>query len=338
MMNHYTTRVHNALFGAAFGDALAAPVEFKRVEEILRAYPPHGPVALAGEPARVTDDTQMMLAVGWAMIDAGPRFGHVEQRLRARFVEWFHDPENNRAPGNTCLSACRALEREQVWWHATVKGSKGCGANMRVQPVGLLAASHRDEEVAGLAQLQAAMTHGHPTALAASDLTAMALRFLVDGCAAADLVPRLLEYGQSQRRVYHEAWLGAYWSTTHDQSPELFMERGWQECLDALMRVEDALKSPSPERDPCIQTGDGWIAEEALATGLHAFLLYPDDPLKALNRAAVTRGDSDSIACLAGAFVGAYHEEQCWPESWYTQIEYAPQLASLAKDIAGLEG
>lgn len=336
-MPHQTIRTRNALFGSAFGDALAAPVEFKTVEEILRIHPPYGPMVLSGDPARVTDDTQMMLAVGKAMLDAGASFEGVDEKLRARFIQWYHDPENNRAPGNTCLRACEGLEREEVWWQATIKGSKGCGANMRVQPVGLLGGSYADEEVAGLAQLQAALTHGHPTALAASDLTAMALRYLMRGCAAVELVPRLIAYGRSQRHVYHEAWLGAYWSSTHDLSPESLMERGWDECLIALKRVEDALESPTPEVDPCIRTGDGWIAEEALATGLHAFLLYPDEPLKVLNRAALTRGDSDSIACLAGAFVGAHHAHVCWPEAWYTQIEYASQLTSLAQGLVGLE-
>ncbi len=49
-------------------------------------------------------------------------------------------------------------------------------------------------------------------------------------------------------------------------------------------------------------TGNGWMAEEAFATGLLCFLLFPDQPVQALQRAVVTRGDSDSIACLAGTF------------------------------------
>ena len=326
-------RIRNALFGAAFGDALAAPVEFKTVEEMLRSHPPVGPTTLVGDPALVTDDTQMMLAVGHALRDAGPKLEGVEGALIKRFVKWYHDPQNNRAPGNTCLRACQALEHEASWWDATVKGSKGCGANMRVQPIGLLADTYSDEDVAGLAQLQAALTHGHPTALAASDLTAMALRFLKRGVHASDLVAALIVYAKAQHTVYHEAWLGQYWSSTHDVSASAFISRGWEECLGGLERLEEALADPQPSRDPCEATGDGWIAEEALATGLHAFLLHPNEPLRVLHRAALTRGDSDSIACLAGAFVGAYHEGTCWPYEWFLEIEYDAQLETLTRHL-----
>ena len=65
-------------------------------------------------------------------------------------------------------------------------GSKGCGANMRVTPVGLLPDLDLDT-LAGLSQLQAGLTHGHPTGLAASELTAYAVRILLDGVPLADV-------------------------------------------------------------------------------------------------------------------------------------------------------
>lgn len=61
-------RASGCLFGLAFGDALGAPTEFLNVDEILTRFPPHGPTQPEGDPARVTDDTQMMLAVGEALM------------------------------------------------------------------------------------------------------------------------------------------------------------------------------------------------------------------------------------------------------------------------------
>lgn len=81
-----------------------------------------------------------------------------------------------------------------------------------------------------------------------------------------------------------------------------------------------------PETDPCLATGDGWIAEEALATALLCFLLFPEEPVTALRRAACTRGDSDSIACLAGAFAGAHLGPGAWPAEWAGRIEYRSEL------------
>ena len=67
-------RASGCLIGVAIGDALAAPVEFiGDVDEIVRRYPPAGPREPIGDPARVTDDTQMMLAVGEALLAAGAR-------------------------------------------------------------------------------------------------------------------------------------------------------------------------------------------------------------------------------------------------------------------------
>lgn len=103
---------------------------------------------------------------------------------------------------------------------------------MRVAPVGL-APGLSDEQRAGAAQLQSVLTHGHPTALAASDLTAHAVRLLAHG-----------------------------------------------------------VETGGPVRMP--------------ATGLLCFLLFPEEPVTALRRAACTSGDSDSIACLTGAFAGAF--------------------------------
>lgn len=90
-----------------------------------------------------------------------------------------------------------------------------------------------------------------------------------------------------------------------------------------------ALRDPSPETDPCLDTGDGWIAEEAFATALLCFLLFPDEPLTALRRAACTQGDSDSIACLTGAFAGAHLGAAAWPKDWAERIEYRSELLTL---------
>ncbi len=61
--------------------------------------------------------------------------------------------------------------------------------------------------------------------------------------------------------------------------------------------------------------------------------MYADDPLAGLSRAATTAGDSDSIACLAGAFLGAAHGLAAWPAEWAERIEYADQLGALGQDL-----
>ncbi|MBM7075600.1 ADP-ribosylglycohydrolase family protein [Micromonospora humida] len=321
-------RASGSLFGLAYGDALGKPTEFLSVTEIHRRYGPAGPRELVGDPVLVTDDTQMALAVAWALHDAPEHTaGAVEPLLRRRFLEWAASPDNNRAPGMTCLRACGELGRGLPWQQATVVDSKGCGANMRVTPVGLLDVD--PDILAGLSQLQAGLTHGHPTGLAASELTAYAVRLLRDGATPARLPGLLADRARSQRGTYRDEWLGDLWRHAGAGSPAQFSAVGWDECLSALDRLAAALRRPDDGDDPCRHTGEGWIAEEALATALLCVLRHPDDPVAAIGRGASTAGDSDSIAALAGAFLGAAHGMSGWPADWSTRIEYADQLATL---------
>ncbi|MFD5427115.1 ADP-ribosylglycohydrolase family protein [Streptomyces sp. NPDC127084] len=319
------------LIGLALGDALGFPTEFSDVPSILAKCGPWREMALP-KPAIVTDDTQMTLALARGIrtaMDRGPLDPlRMTRPVREEFVDWYHSPENNRAPGRTCLVACQKLDSDRPWQDASQIGSKGCGANMRVAPVGLVPRLSEGQR-AGAAQLQAALTHGHPTALAASDLTARAVFLLAQGAEPLGLVGRLRSYAYENRSRYHHRWLGDLWTRAHDATPEDFIRRGWDECLAVLERLAAALREPNPEVDPCIATGDGWIAEEALATALHCFLLFPDQPLPALRRAACTRGDSDSIACLAGAFAGAHLGAAAWPKEWAERIEYRSELLTL---------
>ncbi|WP_406150306.1 ADP-ribosylglycohydrolase family protein [Streptomyces sp. NBC_01012] len=322
-----------ALTGLALGDALGYPTEFDSVPAILAKCGPWRGMRLP-EPALVSDDTQMTLALGTGIRTAMDRGLLTPERLagpvREEFVRWYRSPENNRAPGRTCMTACRMLEEAaRPWQAASQTGSKGCGANMRVAPLGLVPGLS-EEQRSGAAQFQAALTHGHPTALAASDLMARAVFLLAQGAEPMGLIGQLRSYAYENGSRYQTRWLGDLWRYAGDASPEAYIRRGWDECLTALARVQDALRTPSPETDPCEATGDGWVAEEALATALHCFLLFPAEPLTVLRRAACTRGDSDSLGCLAGALAGAHLGAEAWPKEWSERVEYRSDLLSLA--------
>ena len=328
-------RASGCLFGTAFGDALGFKTEFLTVPEILEQFPPDGPPEPPGNPALVTDDTQMALAVGEALLQAPQPYAPdtLEKSFRSTFVKWANSPDNNRAPGMTCMNACDLLSVGMPWREATVKNSKGCGANIRVQPVGLLQSGTggvTETTRAAIAQFQAALTHGHPTALAASDLTAATIAFLAQGSVPGELPHALREYARSQRSVYHEEWLGDLWQRPMIESPQQFIARGWDECLGSLDTLDAALTAMDRTDDPCRVTGEGWVAEEAFVTGLLCFLLYPNDPVAAIRRAAVSSGDSDSIACLTGAFAGTHCGLSAWPADWAGRIEYRERLAVLS--------
>ncbi|MHB8624870.1 MAG: ADP-ribosylglycohydrolase family protein [Aggregatilineales bacterium] len=331
-------RTAGCLFGMALGDSLGADTEFLSVDKIIKRFPPRGPQTLTGNPALVTDDTQMALAVGRALHKVKRPYTRASLfvPLRDEFVAWYNSPDNNRAPGTTCMSACENLDSGLPWYDSTLVSSKGCGANMRVAPVGVLPPDKdglTESTRAAIAQFQAALTHGHPTALAAADLTSAAIADLMRGGDPGELLGRLRAYALSQRTVWHDDWLDPLLTripTRFGGSAQAFIAYGWDECLAILARLDVALVTPDRESDPCLATGLGWVAEEAFGTGLLCFLLYPDDPVAAIRRAVVTAGDSDSIACLTGAFAGACHGLDAWPADWIERIEYREDLAVLS--------
>ena len=129
---------------------------------------------------------------------------------------------------------------------------------------------------AKIAQFQAALTHGHPTGLAAADLTAFVIAQLGAGLAPENLPKYAREYAYAQREVYHEDWLGDLWKRAHISQPaDVYIAQGWDDCISVLDRLDVALNHTDSITDPCLATGAGWVAEEAFSTALLCFLMYP---------------------------------------------------------------
>lgn len=324
-----TTRdkIAGAMFGVALGDAMGRPTEFVfTIEALHSAFGESGLMELP-DPALFTDDTQMTIAVSAAIDSAfSLRPGTLMRALRKSFINWMlHDTP--RAPGVTCLTAIGKMRRggkRVSWTHATVINSKGCGANMRVAPAAFI----RDIDTAlGLAVLQAAMTHGHPTAITATELTALAIRLSAEGTEPTELIHELLEHIKSMRSASHGGyrfnWLNCLDSRWGGTTSGL-MNYGWTECENALVKLQDLLSVPVEDRPTnicAVLGGGGWVAEEALALGLYYAIEHCDDAPLAISEAARTTGDSDSIASITGAIVGAHLGIDAWPVSWTNRIE-----------------
>jgi ADP-ribosylglycohydrolase len=316
-------KIAGSLYGVALGDAMGRPTEFRDLKKIWSAFGRSGRMSLP-RPALFTDDTQMTLAVARAIHEAhflGPH--EMSRTLRHQFIEW---PiiDDRRAPGATCLQAISNLSGSHYasWTDCTIAKSKGCGANMRVAPVAFIA----DVDTAlGLAQMQAAMTHGHPTAIAATELTALAIRLVADGALVdASLVDALIDHVNdrlaSNKGGYRLRWLGDLHHRWNG-SASAGMKFGWRECVNALYRLRDLLESGDQPADVCRVIGEGWIAEDALVVALYFAIMYSHDPALAISEAARTNGDSDSIASIAGSIIGASVGENGWPLEWCNRIE-----------------
>jgi ADP-ribosylglycohydrolase len=292
------------VYGIALGDALGWPAEPLSLEQIRRKYGPQGIQELP-EPALFTDDTQMTLAVAEALIDAGDRdLEGLMAAVSRRFVDWLHNPESYRAPGASCLYGARQLERGIPWREAGKLNSKGCGAAMRVAPIGYLY-QHDLPRLREVAAATALATHRHP----AAELGAVGAAYLVK--LALDQVPPA-------------DFLWLLKAETQGLVPDFDQ---------ALSRLEQGLEMSDPA-DALPHIGEGWVAEEAVLVSLYCFLKHPRDYLAAIRLAANTSGDSDSLAGITGGISGAYLGIQALPPAWVERIEKSAYLADVARRLA----
>lgn len=79
--------------------------------------------------------------------------------------------------------------------------------------------------------------------------------------------------------------------------------------------------------------GEGWVAEEAVASALYCFWRSPLHFERTVVTAATTDGDSDSIACIAGGISGAFCGLGAIPAVWQTNIENSAYLKDVASRL-----
>jgi ADP-ribosyl-[dinitrogen reductase] hydrolase len=170
MFNQYNLdeirdRARAAFIGMAIGDALGATVEFMTASEIASKYGIFREIIGGGwlrlKPGQVTDDTEMALCIGRAIIKSQ---GWSQEAVADQFVVWLKSRPVDC--GDTCRKGIRAyllhgrLESPPNEWDA------GNGAAMRLLPAALF--SLPDGELLKRYVLeQAHITHNNPVSDAA---------------------------------------------------------------------------------------------------------------------------------------------------------------------------
>jgi ADP-ribosylglycohydrolase len=304
----FRNRARAAMLGHACGDRFGAPLEF-----IPDARVRTHPVTLG----HWTDDTHMSLYLAEAILAHGPgpidsdRFGTL---VGEAFVRWRHDPLTpSTAPGNTCLRGVARFERGRDWTTSGLPESDGCGSVMRVVP---LALAYRGSDLIAAAGISARVTHAHPNAVEAA-------------IAGAWLVRAVLETGRWDAEVVREAIAGLEgpWAAGGEVAASLDAAVAWAERGQTWLD-EDA-----------IPPGDGgWRAGSALGLGVAAALRWPSDLACAVEKAARISGDSDSVACLTGALLGAALGPEAIPPAWLDTLPERDRIAGLADRLLALVG
>lgn len=292
------------LLGLALGDALGYPVEFLSLKRLYEKYGTTGMME-PPSPALYTDDTQMTLAVANALIEAGD--GDIDtlmQTVGREFVRWMHSPENNRAPGNTCLAGTRNFENGIPWRESGIAESKGCGSAMRVAPIGYFY-QHDAAKLKEAAVSSGIITHGHPAAKAASIAAAYMIKLALDGIHPEDWFRPVLQATGGISDDFDQAIL------------RIGHVEGWTNKVAALQHI-----------------GEGWVGEEAVAMAFYCVRQFPDDYVAAVRLAANIEGDSDSVACITGGISAARLGLGAIPEDWKKRCENYPLLIKIGQKLA----
>jgi len=300
-------QVKGCIFGLSIADSIGSQVEFiHSKEDILTITGGKGVINLPS-PALYTDDTQMTICIAEALLDSGDDMEKFMDALSKRFVEWYklqNQPEHRRAPVHTCLTACLNLSHGVHWEQSGVQQSLGCGSAMRSAPIGLFFV--KEEKIVDYGINSSKITHPNELALCSSVGTALATHFALNdepvGSWANELI-KIVSFNQDFKYAIRLA-------------------------------AEHAAKRTDPDyvlSSECL--GEGWTGHEAVASALYCCMMNPDSYERAVLMAANTVGDSDSIACIAGAWMGAKLGFNKIPSGWTSKIENHEYLSKLADRI-----
>lgn len=302
-----------AVLGAAIGDAMGHPTEFiGSVDAIRSRYGPAGVTRFelfwerdGKRFAPYTDDTQMAEVVLRTLLDGHDDLDETMRRMAKGFVDWSNAPQGgHRAPGMACMSGCRRLEAGVPWNEGGGETAGGCGSVMRAYPFGLVFADDL-EKAERWAVEHSRLTHRDPIALAASAAMAVGMARILHNQPVDQVTTEMV----AAARRYS------------DRTGEMM-----------AIAVDEAKSGILP--DVTLDRLRAWAAHEAIASAVYIFTRHPDDPRAAILEGTNTPGDSDSIATLAGAMVGARCGIAALPADWVRDVERSGELTELAERIA----
>jgi ADP-ribosylglycohydrolase len=314
-------RILGCLAGVATGDAIGKQTEGLTRDGVLRWYP-DGIRGFEGTPGTVipryaankkrewllgetTDDTERTIAVAHAVIgDGDVRHASVGREMLA-CTKSVH-------PGLKSLwSFHQANDPARV-----TDQNDGCGAAIRVAPVAILYRSHRLEDLVEGARQASISTHGGPLALAGAAATAAAISAAIDGASAAEILDLALRAAEiAERRRSGSTSFAEALHTIHaslaggtDVPPLHSTDAPPQRVGTVRLDAATIAARHFPDRPLTIVP---------LALALATTMESAED---AILLATNVGGDSDSVASIAGAVLGARAPETV-NTAWLAVVE-----------------
>ena len=341
----YLNQIRGCMVGGAAGDALGYAVEFDMESEIFSRYGDAGiteyELDRASGKALISDDTQMTLFTANGILVGETRLctrgigGAPHMYMLWSYQDWLKTQDdsyvgqgriswlldvpqlhNRRAPGNTCLSALYESDNGKYcesYVESRINDSKGCGAVMRVAPLGI---HYKDVPVETLMEEAAeisAITHGHELGY----MPSAALTYILNQIVYSE--------GKSLREIVSDAIR---------KIRDMFAETEHVNALCSILEkaAELAVNSEN-DIDNIHELGEGWVAEEALAIAVYCALRHSDDFSKCIIAAVNHNGDSDSTGAIAGNIIGAYLGYEAIDKKWTENLELIDVILEMSDDL-----
>jgi len=259
---------------------------------------------------KYTDDTDMTLALAESII----RYGKVDPEDIAKQFGLHCDLTRGYAIGT--IKAVQALRAGLKWYEVArivfENGSFGNGAAMRVSPVGLF--YHHDlDSLQKSAINQANITHVHPLGQWGAVMQACSV-----GLAVIQDPKEPFEKQQMVINLREILWGGPI------------------EYMKGLNRVDEMLSQGKKRqaREVAQSLGNGVEAHLSVPSACYIAVTYSPDFCDAILAAISLGGDTDTIAGMVGAIVGAHVGERGLPVDWVEQLEDGPRGRSFAISLA----
>lgn len=317
------SRFQGCLMGVRLGDAMGMPWETMTRKQILKKTDGRGVTGFVDPQQRhspdtahfkagdTTDDWQLTEAVAESLIR---RRGLVlEDMARAHVDAYEHSVAGW---GGTTK---KAMQEFKLWFESNgARGrapgepstifSRGNGVAMKIAPVALLTSQSGESglELESATLRLSEMTHRDPLAW----ITAFGLARIV----------QLIVLDQ-----YIDQVVGEVISYEDQYAQGRFVQNTFSCRLEDFFKP--SLKSASIE-DVLLVTGCGFDAVESVSVAIACAMRHLDDPRAGLLEAINCGGDTDTVASMCGAILGARNGIEGWPEEWRSfRAEYISTLS-----------
>jgi poly(ADP-ribose) glycohydrolase ARH3 len=299
-------KFRGAILGCFLGDAFGSSFEGMNPDRATF----HMSILRKIFARKYTDDTDMTLALAESIIQCGK----IDPEDIAKQFSLHCDLTRGYAIGT--IEAVQAL-RAGLRWDEVARivfenGSFGNGAAMRVSPVGLF--YHHDlDGLRESAIRQASITHVHPLGQwgAVMQACSVALALMQDP-------KEPFKKGQMVISLKEILWGGPI------------------EYIRALNKIEEILSQGRKlqAREVARSLGNGVEAHFSVPSACCIAITHSPDFCDAIRAAIALGGDTDTIAGMVGAIVGAHVGEKGLPVEWIEQLEDGPRGRSFAKGLA----